>query len=82
VLNPRESLLSNFEVLALLNELDADFHAKTKTAQRIKKEEEAANTGTLIGNTANLQLQHRAYNPLEDISENLRTIEVEVANSI
>ncbi|KAI0026971.1 RNA polymerase Rpb4-domain-containing protein [Vararia minispora EC-137] len=66
VLNPRESLLSNFEVLALLNELEADYHSKTKTAQRIKKEDEAA------GVTA-----PRAYNPLDDISQNLRTIEVE-----
>ncbi|KAI0315594.1 RNA polymerase Rpb4-domain-containing protein [Amylostereum chailletii] len=66
VLNPRASLLSNFEVLSLLRELESDFHLKSKTAQRVKKEDEAAGVTT-----------PRVYDPLDDISENLRTVEVE-----
>jgi hypothetical protein len=61
VLNPRAALLSNYEVLQLLTELEADHIARTRIAQRLKKEEEdaAAATG-------------------HPVSENLRTIEVEV----
>jgi len=66
VINARASLLSNFEVLTLLRELESDFLAKTKTALRVKKEEEAA--GTVVP---------KAHDPIEDISENLRTVEVE-----
>jgi hypothetical protein len=59
--NPRAALLSNYEVLQLLRELEADHIARTRIAQRLKKEEEdaAAATG-------------------HPVSENLRTIEVEV----
>ncbi|THH17259.1 hypothetical protein EW146_g3511 [Bondarzewia mesenterica] len=66
VLNARTSLLSNYEVLALLRELESDYLAKAKTALRIKKEEEAAEA-----------VVPRAYDPLEDITPNLRTVEVE-----
>ncbi len=61
VVNPRAALLSNYEVLQLLRELEADHIARTRIAQRLKKEEEdaAAATG-------------------HPVSENLRTIEVEV----
>jgi hypothetical protein len=61
VVNPRAALLSNYEVLQLLRELETDHIARTRIAQRLKKEEEdaAAPTG-------------------HPVSENLRTIEVEV----
>jgi hypothetical protein len=65
VLNNRAALLSNYEVLQLLKELEADHIARTRTAQRLKKEEEDA-TGS-------------PDTPLT-ISENLRTIEVEVSS--
>src|SRR5260370_37475706 len=42
VLNPRPALLSNYEVLQLLRELEADHIARTRIAQRLKKEEEDA----------------------------------------
>nr|GAT59271.1 predicted protein [Mycena chlorophos] len=42
VVNPRAALLSNYEVLSLLQELEADHLARTKIAHRIKKEEEAS----------------------------------------
>lgn len=67
VLNHRSALLSNYEVLTLLRELESDHLARTKTALRIKKEEEAA---------GNLSAKIQA--PTEDVCENLRTIEVEV----
>ncbi|KAI1788845.1 RNA polymerase Rpb4-domain-containing protein [Ganoderma leucocontextum] len=65
VLNQRSALLSNYEVLTLLRELESDHLARTKTAIRIKKEEEAAG----------LPPKHQALS--EDVCENLRTVEVE-----
>jgi hypothetical protein len=66
VLNPRSALLSNFEVLTLLRELESDHLARAKTALRIKEEDQAT------GNLSRIQ-------PLtDDVPENLRTIEVEV----
>jgi len=64
-------LLSNYEVLQLLRELEADHIARTRTAQRLKKEEDdaAAATGHLPPPSAD---------PPLTVSENLRTIEVEV----
>ncbi|KAG2034532.1 RNA polymerase Rpb4-domain-containing protein [Suillus americanus] len=64
VVNARSALLSNFEVLNLLRELDAEHIARTKTAIRVKKEEEA--TGKNSHDTQT-----------EEISENLRTVELE-----
>ncbi|KAI6046371.1 RNA polymerase Rpb4-domain-containing protein [Pisolithus marmoratus] len=64
VVNPRTALLSNFEVLTLLRELDAKHVARTKAALRIKKEEDAAGKPT--------QDTH-----IEEVSENLRTVELE-----
>jgi hypothetical protein len=63
--------LSNYEVLELLRELEADHIARTRTAQRLKKEEEdaAAATG---------QPSFPSPDPPLTVSENLRTIEVEV----
>jgi RNA polymerase Rpb4 len=72
-LNPRAALLSNYEVLELLRELEADHIARTRTAQRLKKEEDdaAAATG---------QPPPPSSDPLLTVSENLRTIEVEVCS--
>jgi len=68
VLNARSALLSNYEVLTLLRELDGDHIARTKTAIRIKKEEDSS--GHVIG--------RGGYDPTtDDVSENLRTVEVE-----
>jgi hypothetical protein len=67
VVNPRSALLSNFEVLSLLRELESEHLARTKTALRIKKEEESS--GNVSGHLSAIT---------EEISENLRTIEVEV----
>lgn len=64
-MNQRSALLSNYEVLTLLKDLESDHLAKTRTALRIKKEEEAAGLP-------------RSHAPQEEVLENLRTIEVEV----
>ncbi|KAF8061611.1 HRDC-like protein [Lyophyllum atratum] len=68
VVNPRSALLSNYEVLSLLRELESDHLARAKTAVRVKKEEEAAGhpprptgDGAVFG----------------EPSENLRTVEIE-----
>ncbi|KDQ62073.1 hypothetical protein JAAARDRAFT_189447 [Jaapia argillacea MUCL 33604] len=66
VLNPRSALLSNFEVLTLLKDLEADHLSKSKTALRIKKEEEQAGIKPSGGPA-----------PGDEICENLRTVEVE-----
>ncbi|EKM49756.1 uncharacterized protein PHACADRAFT_201449 [Phanerochaete carnosa HHB-10118-sp] len=65
VIDRRSALLSNYEVLTLLRELESDHLAKARTALRIKKEEEAS--GSLV--------KHHAVQ--EEVCENLRTIEVE-----
>ncbi|KAI0299513.1 hypothetical protein BC826DRAFT_1102642 [Russula brevipes] len=70
VLNPRAALLSNYEVLQLLKELEADHIARTRTAQRLKKEEDDAAAAT--GHPPPLN-----PDPPVTVSENLRTIEVE-----
>ncbi|KAF9258604.1 hypothetical protein L218DRAFT_909245 [Marasmius fiardii PR-910] len=64
VIDARSALLSNFEVLDLLRVLENDHITRTKTALRIKKEEEAS------GNTSK-----RSTDAVS--SENLRTIQVE-----
>lgn len=64
------ALLSNYEVLHLLKHLEADHIARTRTAQRLKKEEDdaAAATGHPV---------LPSPDPPLSVSENLRTIEVE-----
>ena len=74
VVNPRVALLSNFEVLTLLRELESDHLTRTKLAQRIKKEDEASGTVHGSSTLANINAHLEA-------TENLRTIEVEVRNS-
>ncbi|ESK88966.1 dna-directed rna polymerase iii subunit rpc9-like [Moniliophthora roreri MCA 2997] len=64
VVDPRSALLSNYEVLELLRELENEHIARTKTAHRIKKEEEAS------GSPSKAQTE-----PVT--SENLRTIQIE-----
>ncbi|KAL0577365.1 hypothetical protein V5O48_004617 [Marasmius crinis-equi] len=64
VIDARSALLSNFEVLGLLRELENEHIARTKTALRVKKEEEDAGT--------NSSKRADAVTP-----ENLRTIQVE-----
>ena len=71
LINPTAALLSNYEVLQLLKELEADHIARTRTAQRLKKEEEDAALAT--GHPP-----IPSPDPPLAISENLRTIEVEV----
>lgn len=66
IIHPRAALLSNFEVLTLLRDLEADHLSRSKTAFRVKKEEEASSS-TIQGNISHLEA-----------SENLRTVEVEV----
>ncbi|KAL0960957.1 hypothetical protein HGRIS_005957 [Hohenbuehelia grisea] len=68
VLNSRAALLSNYEVLTLLRDLETDHLTRSKTAHRIKKEEEGAGSLPAAGG--------KDPNVVE-ISENLRTIEVE-----
>jgi len=65
VVNARAALLSNYEVLDLLRELESEHLQRTKTALRIKKEEDSAGTLSIAA-------------PQEDVCENLRTVEVEV----
>ena len=60
------ALVSNYEVLTLLRELENDHLSKARTAVRIKKEEEAA------GRPKSNQ------NSFGEASENLRTIQIEV----
>ena len=66
VVNARSALLSNFEVLTLLRELESDHLAQAKTALRVKKEDEEA--GRPLSN----------YISSDQVCENLRTVEVEV----
>ena len=56
-------------MLSLLQELESDHLLRTKTALRVKKEEEASATTATANPTVNTHLE---------ASENLRTIEVEV----
>ncbi len=70
-MNAQSALLSNHEVLSLLRELEADHLSRTKTAVRIKKEEEAA------GVVSNIIPGDKHPSNVE-IIQNLRTVEVEV----
>lgn len=68
VLNSRAALLSNYEVLSWLRDLDSEHLLRTKTALRVKKEEESADA-----------LLPLAVGTHLEATENLRTIEVEVS---
>ncbi len=71
MVNARSALLSNLEVLSLLRELESDHLARTKTALRIKKEEEAAGVISSI-------VPGEKHPSNVEVIHNLRTIEVEV----
>ncbi|KAJ7468064.1 RNA polymerase Rpb4-domain-containing protein [Mycena latifolia] len=71
VLNPRAALLSNYEVLTLLRDLESDHLARTKTAHRIKKEEEAA------GLSSTVPAGGGKDPTVVEVSENLRTVSFE-----
>ncbi|GAW09182.1 DNA-directed RNA polymerase III subunit partial [Lentinula edodes] len=66
VINARSALLSNFEVLELLRDLENEHLARTKTAIRIKKEEEASGISSVEKHPATIE-----------ITENVRTVQVE-----
>ena len=72
VLNARAAFLSNFEVLSLLRELDNEHISRARAAVRIKKEEDSGGHLSRSGNDLTSI----------DISENLRTVEVEVCYSL
>jgi hypothetical protein len=59
--------------LALLRELDSEHVAQLKTAHRIKKEESDA-----LASGGATQVPTNIQGPLLEVSENLRTLEVEV----
>ncbi|KAG9127036.1 hypothetical protein FRC07_000921 [Ceratobasidium sp. 392] len=72
IVDKSSALLSNYEVLALLSELEADQLAKARSHLAAKKEEEAAQ---LNGTSVPLV----AGNPIHDeVPQNLRTVEVEL----
>jgi DNA-directed RNA polymerase subunit F len=66
VINARSALLSNYEVLSLLRELSDEHVARTKSAFRVKKEEEASGISHPL--TASRE---------PEVLQNLRTVEVE-----
>ncbi|KAG8715547.1 hypothetical protein FRC08_010461 [Ceratobasidium sp. 394] len=72
VVDKSSALLSNYEVLALLSELEADQLAKARSHLAAKKEEESAQlNGTSVPPVAG--------NPVHDeVPQNLRTVEVEL----
>ncbi|KAJ8496139.1 hypothetical protein ONZ45_g2287 [Pleurotus djamor] len=63
VVSKRAALLCNYEVLTLLRELEEDHLARAKTAFKVKKEEGASSSSGAAKDV--------------EVSENLRTIEVE-----
>lgn len=78
VVSARSALLSNYEVLVLLKELESDQLARQKTALRIKKEEEER-TSNGVSDTATIQSSAALQ---EGICENLRTVEFEVGLAV
>ncbi|KAF7360186.1 RPOL4c domain-containing protein [Mycena venus] len=71
VVNPRAALLSNHEVLTFLRDLESDHLARTKTAHRIKKEEEAS------GLSSTVPAGGGKDPTVVEVSENLRTVSFE-----
>lgn len=64
VVNPRAALLSNFEVLQVLREQEAERNAAREAALAIKREDPTAKP------------------KLDEVSENLRTVEYEVSRAV
>ncbi|CAE6464426.1 unnamed protein product [Rhizoctonia solani] len=76
VVSKNSALLSNYEVLALLRDLESDQLAKARSHLAAKKEEEGA---ALSGHP----VPQVAGNPTqEEVPQNLRTIEVEVISHL
>ncbi|KAG9084698.1 hypothetical protein FRC06_003939 [Ceratobasidium sp. 370] len=72
VVDKSSALLSNYEVLALLSELEADQLAKARSHLNAKKEEE-------IAQLHGISIPPVAGNPVHDeVPQNLRTVEVEL----
>ncbi|GJJ15522.1 hypothetical protein Clacol_009800 [Clathrus columnatus] len=72
VINPRAALLSNFEVLTLLRELEQEQLAETRAALTLKKEttkisQNGSDSNTFVPNQP----------PVPEVCENLRTVEFE-----
>ena len=70
MINPRSALLSNFEVLSLLRELESEQLAETRAALAVKKEQ-AENGQPNLSTLPNQPLT-------PEVCENLRTVEFEV----
>lgn len=70
MVNPRAALLSNFEVLTLLRELEEQQLIETRAALAVKKEQ-AENGQPDLRSLPNLP-------PVPEVCENLRTVEFEV----
>ena len=78
MLNSRAALLSDYEVLTWLRELESEHLLRTKTALRVKKEEDAAvATGDGIPGPSSLGVRVHL-----EASENLRTVEIEVKSLV
>ncbi|KAL5482326.1 hypothetical protein ACEPAI_8920 [Sanghuangporus weigelae] len=77
VLSARSALLSNYEVLTLLKELESEQLARQKTAIRIKKEEDERIAARLHASAAPNDSILVSTLVQEDVCENLRTVEFE-----
>lgn len=84
VVSARSALLSNYEVLSLLRELEATQLAQTKIALRVKKEEDERIAAAALSKKGKGKEKEVAppstvlQTPIEEVSENLRTVEFEV----
>lgn len=78
MLSARSALLSNYEVLTLLKELESEQLARQKTAIRIKKEEEEKFAAGLHATVAPNESSLPNTLVQEEVRENLRTVEFEV----
>lgn len=75
MVSARSALLSNYEVLTLLKELESEQLARQKTAIRVKKEEEERVALGIVETAASVQSSMLLQ---EEVCENLRTVEFEV----
>ncbi|KAF8495703.1 HRDC-like protein [Russula emetica] len=80
VVNPGAALLSNYEVLQLLRELEADHIARTRIAQRLKKEEEDAAAAT--GHPVSENLRTIEVEAIQYLSADYQPTRVQTAQGI
>lgn len=84
VVSARSALLSNYEVLSLLRELETTQLAQTKIALRVKKEEDERIAAAALSKKGKGKEKEVVapstvlQTPIEEVSENLRTVEFEV----